>query len=326
MMPKIRIITATVCAVSLAAFAFEPAPNPNLAPKENVKERKTCGIFFGKPAKSDPSQQFAFAAKLEDAGKLRQAKCAFDALVRRWPHSADAPAAQMKVALLLYDTQKFQKSFDEFQYLIDFYPGEFDHLSTIDHQFRIANHVMTAKVGNILFLPGFKAPERALPLFSKIIANAPSSLYALDAQFNMGLIHEEQKEYEQAIAAYDAVQNKHSNNPMASDASYRKAVCMYALAEESPRDEKTTREAMAALSSFTSMYPDHQNTVDARNKYSALYSKLAEKSFNRALFYDLKSKNSKAAVIAYREYLRSFPVGKNAYEAQERLDELTETE
>ena len=86
------------------------------------------------------------------------------------------------------------------QYLIEYYAGSFPYEGVLERQFRIAQRVMTGRQGKLLFLPGFPAPERAVPMFRKIVENAPNWKKAPEAQYLVGVILEGNGEYAEAIA------------------------------------------------------------------------------------------------------------------------------
>ena len=49
---------------------------------------------------------------------------------------------------------------------------------------------MNTKKGKFLFIPGFDAPERAIPLFEKIVASAPEGQHTAEAYYLTGVANE----------------------------------------------------------------------------------------------------------------------------------------
>jgi outer membrane protein assembly factor BamD (BamD/ComL family) len=277
--------------------------------------------FFHRPKKSTAAEQFNFAEEKEKDGKLRSAKSSYNDLTHEWHNSPEAVRAQYRIARILLDQEKYIKSFKAFQYMVDHYAGEFDYDEILDYQIKIATYIMGDRWGDVLFLPGFKAPERALPLFEKIIENAPNMGKAPGVRLKMGLTYEEIKQYDNAIASYDAVQQFHPFSDEAETALFRKSHCLYILAKKAPRDEKRCRAALSALASFLSRYKMSPNKATAETYLEELNLQLSEMYYAHALFYDHK-KRPESALIAYRDFLKKFPASERAQEAYARVEEL----
>ena len=97
---------------------------------------------------------------------------------------------------------------EAYQHLVETYPGRFDFNEIIARQMHLATDVMKRRKGKFLFLPGFNAPERAIPLFEKIVQNAPESDFTAEAYYRIGQAHERVYEYSQAIDAYFTALNR----------------------------------------------------------------------------------------------------------------------
>jgi len=246
----------------------------------------------------------------------------YAAIVRRWGSSTNAPAAQKAYADILLERSDMDGAFKEYQYLVKFYAGQFDYDEVLSKQMKIANFMMTTPRGKFLFYPGFMAPERALPFYEQILVNGPTWKSAPEARFNVGVINEEIGNLDDAILAYDSVMNKFRGHRLAPDAAFRKAVCLMSLSEKSPRDERSLRDALSAMSSFAVTYPTNESSEVAAGHLGVMKEQLAQMYFSRAQFYETVNKNEKAAIIAYTEFVRQFPSSKNAISAQERIDKL----
>ena len=78
--------------------------------------------WFTGPKRDTAAEQFAYAAELEGAEEWRAARKAYDALVRNWPASPEAPRAQKAMAdILLSRELDYEEAFREYRYLVDFY-------------------------------------------------------------------------------------------------------------------------------------------------------------------------------------------------------------
>ena len=323
--PSVRIVSACASLLVLPSVqaqdaqhaGHEPAPLPAAKTKA---EKKTPG-WFRHPRARTPDEQLKLADELLAAGKKKDAARQYDALVRAWHESAQAPAAQLAYAKLVEDRRDYAGAFDEFQYLVDHFAGRFPFDEALDHQYRIANTVMTQRHGRLLF-GGYRAPERALPYLEQIMKNGPQWRNAAQVQFDIGVINEENKEYDAAIRAYEVIPVSYPDSPLAEEAAFRRAQCLYTVAMATPRHEPGYREAMSALSMFSRDYPRSAQAETAGRNLDQLKEQLAGLYFERAVFYDRISRNPRAAVIAYADFIRNFPTSELAAQASERMDAL----
>jgi len=291
----------------------------NLGSESDIKSH---GWLFHHPDKESVEEQFVLSQEQENAGKLRSAKNSYNALIHEWHDTEEAVKAQSRLAHILFQQGKYKKAFKEFQYLIDHYVGQFKYNEAVDYQIKIANHVMGDRWGNVLFMPGFKAPERALPLFEQIIANAPNLAVTPAVRLKIAGLYEEMNNYENAIVVYDAVQQYHGLSVEAETALFRKAYCLYVLAEKAPRDEKRCRLALSAFASFISRYKMSPHRVDAEGYLEDLNIRLSDMYYKRALFYDEVKQRPESALIAYRDFLKKFPGSESAQAVYARIVEL----
>jgi len=308
--------------ISVAKGAIEPPGTSQTAKQTEQKPQPRRGArWFLHPQKNTPAGQLSYAYELYKARRYWMSGRAYLALVYAWPDSAQAPAAQLAYAQVQEHRRNYTDAFDEYQYLIDQYPGQFDYRFVLDRQFQIANYVMT-EPRRFLFFPAFKAPERALPLFEQISRNAPTWERAAEVQFKIGLIHEENSEDEEAIAAYEILQNRYPNGEWAALASFHEAQCLYGVFKNRPNDENTCNAARAALVQFITTYPGNPNIAIARTYLDALNTRISTLAFERARFYDELAHRPQSAIAAYEDFIAKFPNSPLVSKSRQRLDQL----
>jgi TolA-binding protein len=323
---KYAILLCLLCAGQsnlMAQYGQEYTP-PDMGPRGESSERpqkKTPGWVFNRPAMDSAAAQIQYARSLLDKGRTRAAMNEYVALVHEWADSPEAPVAQFEYAKLLEERGKYKRAFDEFQYLIDFYVGQFPYEEVLEHQFKIANYMMTTKQAK-WFFGGIVALDRALPMFQKIVENGPNWGKAAEAEFYIGVINEDIKEYEAANLAYETVQRRYRGSDLAVDASFRRACCLYRSSKFTPRDEKGYRDAMSALSMFIRDYPSSKDMKTARLYLDELKETVASMYYERADYYDRIAKKPGAAIIAYNDLIRNFPASDKAQKATDRIEVL----
>jgi len=299
-----------------------PAEGQEGAPAKKSAVIKRGTTWLVKPQKATANEQLTYAGELRLEGRLRAAYKAYNALVYAWPDSALAVTAQVACAEVLVERRDYAKAFEEYQYLIDRYMGQFDYNAVLDKQFGIANHLMTTRRGQFLFFPGFEAAERALPLFAKIVENAPSWDKAPQAQFNIGMIHEKDKDWTDATTAYEVLQNRYETSPWAEPAGFHEAYCLYRDSQDRPNDENACNAARAALVRYLRTYPSGSDVPQARESLNALNTRFANLVYERARYYDKIARRPASALVAYRDFVKRFPNSELAETAKARIQAL----
>lgn len=299
----------------------ETAAPPQEEEEDKAPERKHPSVFH-RPARETPADQLAYADALLAEGRVKKAARQYRALVHKWHHADEAPRAQLAYAQLLEKRGKHEKAFEEYQYLVDFYVGLFPFDDVLDRQFRLANAVAAERHLTFFVFRGVEAPELAIPLFEKILRNAPQWPRTPEIQQRIAVLHEDAGEDEEAVRAYALVLELYPDSPMAGDASYRRALCLCRLADDSPNNERALRDAVGACDSHLTEYPSHAGTAEITAQRDRHERALAAMFYERAWYYDHRARRPAAALIAYEDFLRQFPLAAQAEDAEKRAAEL----
>ncbi len=319
---RLTALWIVLLATALAPVAATAADEAGTA--GSTRERKRPG-WFSHPAMPAAAPQLQYAAMLRDRGSLRQAAKQYERLVRSWPESPEAPVAQLELARILDSRGKTQKAFDEYQYLIDHFGGRFPYTEVIEAQYRLAETVMDARHATLGVFPGFRSPERAVPLFEQIVENAPGWDRTPAAQFTVGRIHQDGGDYDLAIPAFESVQYRYPRSEFAPESAYRQADCAYRIAMRMTHDEQAAAEARTYLEQFLSSFPRHEQAPAAREQRDAIERRLADFLYERARFYDQLAHKPESALIVYRDYMEQFPSSDRAPAVQARINEIAST-
>ena len=285
-------------------------------------EVKHSWFSFVKPAAKTAEAEFERAEKFRDAGDFKAAGKAYDALVLTWPRSPQAALAQQRYAEMLAARDQYEDAFEQYDRLIDRYTGSFDYNAVIEEQFKLAEKVMNRRKGRFLFFGGFKAPERAIPMFESILKHAPRWEGAPEAQYMIGVANEMVDELEMAVVSYMNTQHRYPESPFAEKAAFGRAHCFYLLSEENPNDEEGLEQAYAAAVVFLNAYPQSDHADIAKAYKETLLRKRCEIAYNRGLFYDRVAKQPKAALMSYENFVKMYPNSEWTAVAKTRIEEL----
>lgn len=303
-----------------------PGPIPAAAgapAKPYVESTPKRGFhLFIRPHQKTPEKQWEHVQALDRAGKAGAAAKQALALRIWWPHAPEAPQAQTLYARLLERRGKLQDAFDAYQYLLEHYVGHFEFNDVIDRQMRIAKALMEQKKGRILFMPGFSAPERAIPLFEKIVASAPEGPHAPEAYYLTGVAHERVYEYDQAIEAYFTALNRFPTGEYAEKSAFAQARCHIQVSDDAPNDTRALDIARAACALFLQRYPDsvHGPTIAAAR--ARLQDRQIANAYALAHYYDAILRRPSAALIAYRTFVALYPDAPQTPAARVRIAQL----
>jgi len=296
---------------------------PAATPYEETASRRHWYNSFIRPAKDNPQEQLAYADSLRAANRLSAAGKQYRLLTVFWPEAAEASKAQQAYAHILDEQRKWQDAFDEYTYLIEHYAGTFAYNDILQRQFEIAETVMNTPKGKFLFFPGFMSPERAVPMFEKILEHAPEWEKAPELQYLVGLANELSQQYELAVAAYLTTQVRYPETPFAEQAADHRAMCLEHISHEEPNNEAALDEAWSAVHQFVTRYPSSDKTPNMLKLSDTLLNRRAHMAYNRAAYYDSIAHQPKAALLEYQDFVRLFPHSDWTPQAQKRIEALT---
>ena len=306
---------------------FNVPPPPPVPPKSRAKPYvetapKRGFHLFLRPKKKDPASQWEYVQKLEAANKTRKAAKQALALRIFYANSPEAPQAQLLYARLLERRHHPREAFEAYEFLMEHYPGHFEFNEVIDRQMQIAKFFLERRKGKFLFLPGFAAPEDAIPLFEKIVASAPEGAPAAEAYYLTGVANERIYEYEKAIDAYFTTLNRFPQSEFAEPAAFAQAQCHIKISNESPHDKRALDTAHAACVLFLQRYPDSARRAAIQTELTRLRQLQIENAYALARYYDRILRKPAAAVIEYETFLVLYPDAEQVPAVRERLAQL----
>jgi outer membrane protein assembly factor BamD len=282
--------------------------------------------LFVRPKQKAPEAQWKFVQDLDRFGKTSAASKQALALRIWWPHSPEAPQAQMLYAHLQERRGKLQEAFDAYQFLMEHYVGHFEFNEVIDRQMRIAKTLMDTKKGKFLFMPGFAAPERAVPLFEKIVASAPEGRYAPEAYYLTGVANEKTFEYDKAIEAYFTALNRFPTGEYAEKSAFAQARCHIQVSDDSPNDSRALDTARAACALFLQRYPDSGHRASIEADRARLLDRQIENAYALAHYYDAILRRPSAALIEYKTFVALYPDAAQTPAARLRIEQLSQSQ
>lgn len=278
-------------------------------------DRKGTGYIFHRRDARPASVQFEEAGKAYLAGDLKGACSKFDKLVRSHPYSAEAPRAQYNFGAILERRGKYAAAFEEYRYLLAYYPESDKTAIVLDHMFAIANWQL-----------GRRKREAAAKSFAAIAAAAPGWHKTPEAIFRMGEARLAMHDWYEAADAFDTVSSDYPASEFALPAMGRHAAALYALSLKYKEDEAIQNRAITVSTAAAAALPkDDPARPELVAHLEDLIDRRDARAFAIAKFYDGKRHKTDSAIAAYEEFLRQYPRSPRADEARERLAALEAT-
>ncbi len=287
------------------------------------------GWIYEKPGKEGSwsrtraKDQLEVAQKAFDKKDYGLALKAARRTVKQWPLSDFAPDAQYLMGRCYEAKKKDEKAFKEYQKVLEKYPRVTNYDEVLQRQNAIAGRFLAGQWFKLWgYIPFFPSMEKTADMYDKVIKNGPYSEIAPTAQMNIGAAREKQKEYGQAVKAYERAADRYSDQEkVAADALYKAGIAYNKQAKTSDYDQNIAAQAIATFTDFMTLYPNDARVPETQKLISSLRTEQARGSFQIAKFYE-KKKRTDGALIYYNEVLLKDPNSPFAGEARQRIDTL----
>jgi outer membrane protein assembly factor BamD len=277
----------------------------------------------GKWRRDRAQDQLEVAQAAFDQGNYRVATKAARRVVREWPMSDYAPAAQYLVGRSYESRKQDEKAFKEYQKLLEKYPKAANYDEALQRQYAIALRYLGGQRFKLWgYVPFLRSMDKTAGMFEKIVRSGPFSELAPHAQLRVGAAREREREYPQAVRAYDVAADRYFDRPtIASDAVYRTGMAYYKQAKKSEYDQGAADKAIASFTDFITLFPKDRRVKQAQQLIASLKQEQARGHFEIARYYE-KNKRWSGAVVYYNEVLLIDPQSTLAEEARRRIEAL----
>jgi len=308
-------------AIGLLAFPYRsPAP---------LIYKPGEGWTYEKPGetgawqKTRAKDQLEVAQKAFEIGNYKLALKAAQRTVSNWPLSDYAPQAQYLVARCDEAQGKDQIAFKKYQELIEKYPKIENYDEIVKRQFEIANRFLDGQWFKLWgYVPIPPSMEKTAEMYEKIVKNGPYSEVGPKAQMNIGEAREKQKDYPEAVRAYERAADRYADREkVSSDAMYKAGMAYLKEAKTADYDQTVASKAIETFSDFNTLHPDDKRVTDTKGHIDILRSEQARGAYETAKFYEKRHK-WEAAKIYYNEALNKDRSSPYAEIARMRIEEL----
>lgn len=288
-----------------------------------ISERKTSRWFswINGPAKDSSAEQFAYAGELAASGSWRAARKAYDALVREWPSSPEAPKAQEALAdIVLEQDREFDVAFVEYKYLADYYSSQCDFSAVVYRMYEVAK--LMREQGKRLLFFRFDNTVEVRQAFEAVVVRAPGSKYAPAAMLAVCELLEKDGDWERAVQVYGNLRCLYQGEPEAKAAVRREGEARMKLLRAHGYNRRRCQETISYLKSALSSPVDAETKSDLEKWLAEAVALVEDEAYRSAKFYDSRTRTKASAISAYQRFLKEYPASSHAGEAMKRLAEL----
>ena len=148
--------------------------------------------------------------------------------------------------------------------------------------------------------------QDSIESFEKLRDWYPFSQYVILAELKIADAYYHTKNYEEAIAAYEAFENLHPRNEAIPYVIFQIGLCYYEQIDTIDRDQTPAKNALDTFNRLKKQFPGDSYAHRAEQNIKKCIKSLAGHEFYVGLFY-YKSKHYKAALSRFKSVLSNFP-------------------
>ena len=301
-------------------FATDAYPGFDGLDDVKKPERREKSWWFG-VKRPNATEQFAFAQELEKKNDFKAAAKAYDALVREWPASLEAPKAQLRFAQILAERlNDYEEAFAQLEYLFDFYARDCNYKELVDYGYKLVNTMVDKKKSWFGF--SFLSNRLVRQHYESIVRRAPGASYVPEAMLKIADLREQDSEYEHSQKVYATLQSKFPFHTDARTAAYREGRARMWLCRRLAYNLPRCEDTRSFFKHLLARYPDLEQREEVRGWDTELANYMAEDAYQQAKSYDTKRRTVHAAISAWEVFLKKYPDSPHAEEVRGLIEEL----
>ena len=334
---KSSLAFAAALTVAVCAFADQPgvSPGPGVRYATDAfpgfdsedsivnpsKKEPRWFAFINGPKMSNPADQFDWALQCREAGNIGRARRAFDALVREWPSSKEAPLAQMALAdILLQKDLNYEDAFAEYRYLLDFYSVECDYDAVAELMYKVAE--LMREEGKTIIFFRFANTVDVRRAYEAVVLRSPGSKFVPQAMLTIASLRQDEEKYEEAVKVYENLRNLYPDKPEAKTALLCEAKVRMKLLELHGYNRTRVLDTAAFLRQALRGDITEEMRIDFERWLGETSALEEDEAYKAAKFYDSRTRTKRSAINAYERFLREYPTSGRVDEVRARLEEL----
>lgn len=264
------------------------------------------------------------AKALDDGGNQKKALKIYVEVAEDYAISPSAGKARFRQAEILDQQGETIKSFKAYQKFLQRYQSSDLYAKALNSQVKMAQAAADGKVkASFIGLKSRISTKQIIEMLSQLRDNAPRSEISANAQFTIGEIYQNEKDYKKSIDAYRKLVRDQPETRQAAEALFRVGIVFLEQANGGNYNQATLDLAAEAFNDYLLQYQSHAKNAEARRLLVDLKSRDLDRSLEIAKFYD-RTGQTESAKVYYRDIVKSSKTGSSHDFAISRLKELGE--
>lgn len=216
----------------------------------------------------------------------------------------------------------YYKEFTTIEKILRNYPSKENFNELVQREFEIGNLFYAGRREPALsWMPWIKADDKSLEIYEAIRKHAPFANFAATLKFRIGLLYLEQNKIDEAIAAFEEINEFHKGSQEEKFTLYELANIYLQKASRGDSDGAWGRKARKTLRIIIEKYPDDKDIVWARQELKTADTLNSQKAFAIADFYR-KRGNIDTAARYMNDLITEYPKTEIAAKAHEKLADM----
>jgi outer membrane protein assembly factor BamD len=258
------------------------------------------------PAKGTPAGECALIRQYVEKGWNRTAVLEADRFVKKYPLEPAAEEVLMLAGRAELARGRYFQAYEYFEKQLNQFPSGRFFERALQHESEAAEAFLAGKrriVWGIFHLP---AQDDGITILGKIAEHAPGSALAEQSLMRIGDYHYQQRDYPEAVAAYDRYLEVFARAERASVAMLQAARASLAAYRGPEFDDTPLLEARQRYQMFAQRFPLQADRADVPRILEQVRASLARKAFTTAEFYE-RTGRKEPAKFYYRLVMEQYP-------------------
>jgi len=274
------------------------------------------------PSNASAGELLAQGQRYEQSNQTSKALSSYAKINKKYPLSNAAAESSYLQAKIFDDQGKLFEAFEAYQENIVRHTNCRHYSKSIIRQEQIAHYVADGHIqNNFLGLKTSISPNKTIGMLRKVRDNAPNAPSASRAQYTIGRLLQENKNYADATSAYQKMATDYSTSKEAPEALFQTSEILISKAKKGNQNKANVNRARDTYQSLIDRYPSHPRAKDARARIASLGGQAIQRNYDTAEFYRKKGKNT-SAIFYYNQVIRETKNGSLHALSKQRISEL----
>lgn len=280
-------------------------------------ELKEPSWFWYNPEMDTAEEQLRYADKLYREGELDDAIEAYDDLVHEWHATREALRAQLMLAQIYDETGSAQRAYEEYIYLLAYFPGRFELEPVLKNLLRLADAMVYEDQSAAL---GKYSNLRLRSNYENIIHYAPRWSEVPSLLLRIAKLYAADENYSSTLTICDRIVVQWKDYAQMDEVVDVYCTACRALANQWSNDTGQLLKIEQLLSGALKYASSHPKKDIYTQWLQEIYEMRRNRAYAKALFYDNPAAYPVAStILAYEQFLEAFPDAKEAEIARQRL-------